>query len=182
MRSLLALVALLAPLPALAQPARPVRVTNFPEVQEVTGSVEVTNLPGPGGACAPFQLVGFTAATFTGGQGVLGFTRACQAEFPGSRMCESQEILATTQLPSTLSGNAWVQPSIVSEAAGAVVDASGAQQSAMEMTCFGWSHNLAGAGGLLVDAAGRFTPSRHLPPAGALCDTAHAVSCCAAVP
>lgn len=82
------------------RPAVPVRVTNFPEVQEVMGSVEVSNLPGPtGGACAPFQLVRFTRATFTGGEGVINFTRWCQAEFPGSRMCSSVEVMETTDVP-----------------------------------------------------------------------------------
>ena len=69
------------------------------------------------------QLVGFTTAGFQGDEGVLGYTRACQQEFPESRMCTSVEVLETTDVPA-LSGDAWVRP--VSQVSDSVaLDASG---------------------------------------------------------
>ena len=87
----------------------PVAVTNFPDPQNVTGSVEVTNLPdvqdvhvvnqqppAPAPASSRFQLVGFTSATYTGDMGGhFGVTQKCQLEFPGSRMCTVKEVAAT---------------------------------------------------------------------------------------
>ncbi len=90
-------LAVLAVVPALfaysvtatAQPVKRVEVVNLPDPQNVTGSVEVTNLPAvqdvnvtnaPAGPPSRFQLVGFTAATFTGDSGFFAFTLACQAE------------------------------------------------------------------------------------------------------
>jgi len=162
-------------------------VTNFPNPQNVAGSVSVTNLPAVQdvnvvnappqcGAAASFQLVGFTTATFTGGQGVLGLTSACQQQFAKSRMCTSLEVMDTTAIPSGLAGEAWVRPSFVAAGAGGVVDASGgAEGFARDSTCWGWSVGIGpGAYGLDVDAAGRFRQVG--------CDTPRAVACCASVP
>lgn len=91
----------------------------------MTGSVEVSNLPAPGGACTPFQLVGFTTATLAGNQGVLAFGRACQQDFPGSWMCSSVEVLETTAIPSDLTGPAWVRPTYVAGGSPVGHDASG---------------------------------------------------------
>jgi hypothetical protein len=181
MRPLLAFAVLLAPLSALAQPApRPVRVTNFPEVQEVTGSVEVSNPPEPGGACAPFHLVGFTAATFTGGHGVLGFTRACQAEFPGSRFCTSVEVMETAVIPAGLpAGEAWVRPVFVDGPGSNVVDASGSEDVAEQLSCAGWRESTPGPNGLVVDGAGRFRSTRRSPTGMEGCHVPRAVACCA---
>ena len=72
-----------------------VEVVNLPVTQEVSGAVEVTNLPpvqdvfvtNPpscegGGAAMRFQLVGYTLAPVPGGVTLFGLNRACQAEFP----------------------------------------------------------------------------------------------------
>ena len=57
------------------------------------------------------ELVGFTTATFTCDQGVLGFTLACRAQFGSdTRMCNSVEVMRTVNVPSGLSGRAWVRP------------------------------------------------------------------------
>ncbi len=58
--------------------------------------------PAPEASAPRFQLVGFTSTTFTGGEGVLGFTLACQVEFVGSRMCTSGEVMNTINVPSDL--------------------------------------------------------------------------------
>jgi hypothetical protein len=49
---------------------------------------------------------------------------ACQAEFPGSRLCSSMEVMETTAIPD-LEGNAWVRPSFISTIDRSVLDASG---------------------------------------------------------
>lgn len=55
-------------------------------------------------------LVGFTSATFQGDTGYLGFTTACEAEFPNTRMCASEEVIGTRRIPEGLAGTAWVRP------------------------------------------------------------------------
>lgn len=126
-----------------------------------------------------FQLVGFTTATFTGGQGVLGFTLACQQQFANSRMCTSLEILETTKVPAGLAGEAWVRPSFA-PGANNVMDASGISSDGLGLTCFGWSLGLNGISGLVVDGAGRFHTS--VFQSLSYCDSARAVACCALVP
>ena len=158
---------------------------NLPDPQNVTGSVEVTNLPAvqdvnvtnaPPGPPSRFQLVGFTTATFTGDSGgVLAFTLACQAEFTAdSRMCMSQEILETVDVPTGLSGEAWVQPTF----AGERLDASGAFTSsgASTLTCglvptWGRAND---RNGLIVDSTGSFRLRA--------CSNAFSLACCALVP
>jgi hypothetical protein len=179
----------------LGPPPRGVVVTNFPNPQNVTGSVAVTNLPAvqdvnvvsappAGGASPRFQLVGFTTATFTGGQGVLGFTLACQQEFADSRMCTSLEILETTKVPGGLAGEAWVRPTITTDlpTAGTVVDASGVSAVPDFLSCDGWRDNGSTpfSNGLVVDGAGRFRS--RFTTLFTECGVARAVACCAPVP
>jgi len=100
--AVVALVATLFAVQATGQMVKQVEVINFPDPQNVTGSVTVgnepltvqsgvdpvevsgqvavTNLP----TCespSRFQLVGFTSTTLDGSAGVFGFTKACQVEF-----------------------------------------------------------------------------------------------------
>ncbi len=187
-RALVALAAAVTfPVIAMAQAPKQVEVTNFPNPQNVAGSVEVSNLPavqdvnvvgGASGDCpAPFQLVGFTAATFTGGQGVLGFSRACQVEFLGSRMCTSTEVMETTTIPSGLTGEAWVRPSFSPVASGVdrtALDASGVSNDFQLFSCRGWNASDVSSFGLGVNATGGF---RLLT-----CITPQAVACCAPLP
>ena len=42
--------------------------------------------------------------------GILGATRKCSDEFPGSRMCEIEEIRQSTQLPDVIPPLAWMTP------------------------------------------------------------------------
>ena len=109
-----------------APPQQQVEVTNFPNPQNVTGSVEITNLPNvqdvsvvnepllvTGEPPPRFQLVGFATATRLGDAGVLVFTLACQEEFLGSRMCSSIEVLETVDVPSLAGSFAWVRPTLM---------------------------------------------------------------------
>ena len=114
----------LAPTAQGAPKTKPVEVVNFPDPQNVTGSVEVLNLPEVQdvnvvntpptvpAACSRFHLVGFTASRHTGDLGgVFGATAICQAEFgPEARFCNTEEAASTTDLPQFSAAVAWVQP------------------------------------------------------------------------
>ncbi len=172
------------------RPPDPVEVVNFPNSQEVTGTVAVSNLPAvqdvnvvtpacpPRPASAIFQLVGFTSQRLVGTAGVLAFTLACQSAFPGSRMCSSEEIVQTVTVPSGLSGGAWVRPTFQPIATqddrgyAIAADISGLAAFPTSLTCTGWS--LPFYHGLSVTAAGQFSTS--------LCEESRAVACCAPVP
>ena len=124
---------------------------------------------------ARYQLVGFTTTALAGDAGVIGFTRACQNEFAGSRMCTSVEVMESVILPDGLIGEAWVRPVFVS-ATSTGVDASGIRGGVgLELTCRGWRSS--SVDGLVVDAAGGFVSSADLASGG--CETPRAVACCA---
>jgi hypothetical protein len=153
---------------------QPLEVTGAVEVAdqpvEVTGAVEVSNLPSPS-APARFQLVGFTSATFTGGTGVLGFTLACQAEFPASRMCTSVEVMETIQLPLEMPvASAWLRP--VFQGTSSPLDASGIAGTAIDLSCNSW--RATNGSGLSVNSAGQ------IEFAG--CVNPYQIACCALVP
>jgi hypothetical protein len=182
------LTALFVPPAAFAQPVKQVEVTNLPAVQQVTGTVEVTNdvanpveiigevsvtnLHTPT-AERRYQLVGFTTAMVLATEGPFGFTRACGAEFLSSRWCTSAEILDTVNLPA-LSGEAWVRGIYVGHSISSwVLDvASGFGNSAAYFTCGDWK-GTAGRG-FTVSATGTF---------GIMgCTGPRSVACCAPVP
>ena len=58
-----------------------------------------------------FQMVGASTEEVTGDVGVFGMTLACQADFPVSRMCTSEEVMNTVTVPLGQSDSAWVRPS-----------------------------------------------------------------------
>jgi hypothetical protein len=187
---------------AAEPPTRQVEVTNFPDPQHVVGAVEVTNLPATQDVAVTnlpavqdvnvvseslataIQLVGFTSAAFTADVGVFGFTLACQAELSGSRMCTSKEVVETTDIPSGLTGTAWVRPSFAPVGWGsasvlALLDASGVPGvigggADGPLSCTGWSQ-ASTTSGLTVDSDGRFKAS---PCSSGV----HSVACCAPVP
>jgi hypothetical protein len=77
-----------------------------------------------------WELVGFTTTTTTGDMGALGATQMCHAEYPGARLCTSEEVIHTNAL--YLNGDedpAWVHPSFSPMTSGSstaqVLDASG---------------------------------------------------------
>ncbi len=182
------LIALVVPLSATAQPTKQVEVTNFPDPQTVTGAVEVTNdatnpvvvvgevevtnLPA---ASAPprFQLVGFSTTPRKGGAGVLGMTLECQNDFSGSRMCTSIEAMETVNVPSGLSGDAWIRP-VFQPSVDSPADASGVPGRVDHLSCAGWTASTTGTIGLGVNSNGSFTTRQ--------CVVARPVACCALVP
>jgi hypothetical protein len=151
----------------------------------VVGQVEVTDLPTPP-TVDQFQLVGFTVATFTGHQGVFGFTRACQGEFLGSRMYTSVEVMKTISPPVLPAGSAaWVQPELVaSSGATSTVDASGVTGSLGGLSCYGWKLTRSDMYGLTVDDDGRFSGATETTAdtVSPRCDVPKRVACCSPVP
>jgi hypothetical protein len=122
-----------------------------------------------------FELVSFTAATFQGDTGFLGFNTACAAEFRGSRFCNTTEVAETVNVPAFLSGIAWVNPDHGSP----VVAMSGAALE--ECGCLSggnpggrWNTNNSSMNGATVSAAGHFRDDR--------CDILRSVACCAPAP
>lgn len=123
-----------------------------------------------------FQLVGFTSTTYTGDTGVLGFTLACQAEFPGSRMCTTEEVMETTLVPANPSSEAWVRPAFQGYSDPIALDASGFRAHPHELSCRGWaSASSSTYFGIYLDSSG------HIKDSGA-CSQPRSVSCCALLP
>ena len=117
----------------------------------------------PASSPARFQLVGFTAATLAGGNGLLGFTQACQAEFPGSRFCTLPDIFNTTTIPDLGVGDdsAWVEPGGI-EVIGS-----------LNGNCVGWGSANSFRFGMRINKSGKFS--------GRACSIPNSVSCCAPV-
>ena len=157
--------ALIVPLAAYAQAApKQVEVINDPLV------VEVVN-PAPPSPPVRWQLVGFTSATYPGAMGGnFGVTQKCQLEFPNSRMCSIEEAVATTSIPSGLSGRAWTH---AQGAAGAVIFAG--SPVAQSTNCMGWRTGLHTLTGNVISDEG-------IADVISDCNRAHPIACCALVP
>jgi len=148
------------------------------------------------------QLVGFTAASYTGDLGgYFGATRKCQIEFSNTRMCTSLEVIGTYAIPEGLDGHAWVRPvlgptightggggavpAILAEASGLGLSYQAAEGGTVGgfigvtdmWSCFGWS--------------GTSSPPPEVGEGGGLrvdsnarfdqvpCDTPQQIACCA---
>ena len=180
---------------------QPVNVQNFPDPQAVTGTVEVGNLPAvqevtgtvavsnlPPTRQPRMQLVGFSNDTLDAGAGVLSFTLACQRVFPNSRMCSTEEVMETVQIPSAPvpPGNGivkgWVRPRIVGINSGLALDISGASDALSNggLSCNGWEFNSSDRIALTLaydsDAAQFYRIFDGEP-----CNLFHRVACCAPV-
>jgi hypothetical protein len=120
------------------------------------------------------QLIGLTTETFTGDEGLLGFTAACQAQYPGTRLCTSQEVIRTTTIPAGLSGSAWVLFTPTGGPGnGTIVDASGVTNSPHLLTCDGWIVAAGNTTGLAVEFS-----AQNGSFAAQLCSEPRKVSCC----
>lgn len=142
--------------------------------------------PAPNCCKRKMQYVGMSTRLFNGGEGVLQMTRACQETFPGSRMCSSDEVVKTTELPDEVSLPAsqpapfgWVRPSaIVGRGNNIGIETTVALQSDVEkFSCAGWNTStstaLSANSGLTVNRHGQFVLSG--------CSGTLKVACCAVV-
>jgi hypothetical protein len=125
------------------------------------------------------EFVGVTTAATLPNVGILTLHEMCNADFPGSRMCSSADILANggVGVSHDFGPLVWLQPTLVAgESGGWKLDASGVathvvsglQQS---LSCFNWSVDFASVGGLVL-SPGRISASS--------CDNSYPVACCSA--
>ena len=125
-------------------------------------------------------LVGFSKQTARGNDGLLTLSAACAVEFPGARICASDEIKRLdSALPAGEVG-AWVTPAWQGIVQGHAFDASGLRALIPEyFTCQGWGGDPALPSGTLRPPTGL-----SLSPRGQFalteCTTALRVSCCVA--
>ncbi len=130
-----------------------------------------------------FQMMGFSNQTVNGNAGVFGMTEACQASFPASRMCTSEEVMNTVTIPDLDAQNAWVRPAIKPIGTGGlavIADASGSDSAdgnansvPGDLTCRGWTRTN-NYNGLTVNDSGGFMPQS--------CSGARPVACCSLIP
>lgn len=167
-----------------------------PGPQGLTGPQGPTGARGPEGSAGPqgdpgpaggdghsFEFVGFTNGVYTGGVGVGILNLACGTEYPGSRMCTSQEVIlsSTWNLDADPATVGWVQPvysphthqpTTSSNPLLRGVDFSGESNSIQGgMACKGWAISFDSHGGLSTTSDGRFNL--------ATCDSELSVTCCA---
>ena len=143
----------------------------------VVGPTGPQGPPGPPGPpAAPMQFVGRTTDAFNGAQGVLTYSVACQTDFgPGHRMCTSEELLDTVDLPTLTGGPSWVRPTFVPAGGGSsavFVDISGVSSASNSslFACNGWISANSAFTGLTVDAGGSFDLLA--------CNASRTVACC----
>jgi hypothetical protein len=134
-----------------------------------------------------YQFVGFSERAVQGGKGLLQFTLACQETYAESRICTSNEVAQTTQLPAEVGEPvsnpapfAWVRPTaIVGRGANIGIESIvGLQGDVEEFSCEGWfdsspSTSIAPGSGLSVNRYGQFTLSA--------CGAPLKVTCCAVI-
>ena len=130
--------------------------------------VNVTN-PTPN-SCPSFELVGTTRTAFLGTEGPMSFSRACAADFPGSRWCTSAEVLSSVNPPG-FRAVAWVRAVFVLVSESSFMDVSGLLAPAPDFTCDTWSISRTDAVGLVVDGRGIFRTHR--------CSSVRTAACCA---
>ena len=156
------------------------KVTNFPNPQNVTGAVEVLNLPSvqdvnvvnapAPAACSSFQYVGFSTGLLMGSgpKGVFSAADLCKVDFGArARFCTSEEVLNTVSPPAVSEGPAWVRPVFVptsqsTDASGVTVNATSTQ-----ISCEAWGNP--STTGLVVDSSGAFNYDQ--------CSVARPVAC-----
>lgn len=131
---------------------------------------------GPVSAQTPeFQLVGFSTATATGDAGILGLNKLCHNEFPGSRLCVSDEVIATVNPTLEVTREyAWVHSKLVVSLSAAqnVYDATGKALSVPghSPNCEGWSYQATWGMTITTDSGAAINR---------LCSESNRVACCA---
>jgi hypothetical protein len=125
---------------------------------------------------AEHQFEGFSRSISTGGSGVLELNLECRADFgPTARMCDSLEVMRTTNGSGGLSGSAWVRPVFQPTGSTGAIDASGlfVTKGSQALSCNGWKDTTGTFTGLSVDGRGRFSTSS--------CTSGKHVACCTPV-
>ena len=128
--------------------------------QGLTGPQGPTGATGPQGPAGPagpggqtLSFVGLTTATFTGGVGVGTFNRGCNGQFPGSRICTSEEYIKSVNPPlHPFSIGGWLHPVIVSgdNVNGVIEYSSLTEADPNNFSCAGWKDSTDAVSGLII--------------------------------
>ena len=124
---------------------------------EDVDQIQASLLPKTKRCCrSEFEFVGFSSASARGSDGILKLTRMCQADYANSRVCTSEEVAATINLPDVTTGGGWVRPTAIGgRGANTGYDIiTGVQDDVEELTCSGWSDRT--ESGLTVSSDGQF--------------------------
>jgi hypothetical protein len=136
-------------------PSEPCRDDDREVQWNVVGPAGPAGQQGPAGPAGPapktFQFVGVTLQTLPGNVGWQALTKACHAEFPGSRMASFGEY-RTTVNPPDFSANAWI--------------------NGFRETCFDWQGSPTARGSILSPEGKTFS---------SVCGSALSVACAAPV-
>ena len=96
--------------------------------------------PEPPAAAGNMELVGFTTVTTLPNIGLFAMTELCQVDYLDSRMCTSEEIMKTVNIPVLPSDTkAWVQPVITTRVSSEYTDISGITGT-YSVSCSNWSY------------------------------------------
>ena len=148
-----------------------VEVANFPSTQTVDGTVNVGNFPASQSTKGR-EYIGSTSLTLPD-IGIMAMHAMCDAEFEGSRMCRSSDILRNGGDMASLHDDwpAWVQPDLVAGAIHerpencshgdcSVLDASGVYMwgynAPAALSCHAWSSSSDNGTGLVLEPNGTF--------------------------
>lgn len=124
---------------------------------------------------ADWQLFGFTTGVTTGDAGITGMNRLCSTEYPGSRLCTTDEIVGTIDPRlETLRRFAWVHSDLTIglSSTNTVYDSLGKAISlgnGHTPNCEGWSYSSTWAVTITTDSG-----SALVKP----CSVARPLACC----
>jgi len=119
------------------------------------------------GVASAGKFLGFTDIAVDGHTGVMELNRLCQAQFSGSRMCTTKEIVNNTN-PNhrfPFAGWAWVKNVYNNPGDEFLPGSSGGQ-----LSCWGWSSKASFDKGLAINGDSNFSQQK--------CNLLLNVSCC----
>ena len=166
--------------PNTFQPGNPIVASevnaNFDalEAEIAVLKAQVETLQSSSGNALP-QYVGVSSGTIDGGQGIRAMTELCHADYPGSRMCMTEEYVKTSNFPTAEAGaSAWINPSqLVADSDGWTDNYTGIfLNTPYKLNCRAWGSSSSGwhESGTKVLAGGSFSNT--------LCHNALPVACC----
>ncbi|MDB4431070.1 hypothetical protein N9137_01620 [Pseudomonadales bacterium] len=166
--------------PNTFQPGNPIVASevnaNFDalEAEIAVLKAQVETLQSTSGNALP-QYVGVSSGTIDGGQGIRAMTELCHADYPGSRMCMTEEYVKTSNFPTAEAGaSAWINPSqLVADSDGWTDNYTGIfLNTPYKLNCRAWGSSSSGSheSGTRVQAGGSFSNT--------FCNSVLPVACC----
>ena len=125
-----------------------------------------TRISSIAGATSSFK--GFSSGTTQGNGGLITMGNLCNSSFTESHVCTTLEFASASYTSATgLTGNAWIQPSVISGTLDQVSMIVGSNDA---LTCRGWTSISTSDEALAVSSVGSFTKPN--------CSNALVVACC----